>query len=214
MRTQVRLLGVSGPDGSGKTTLVSALRAEARRRGVTVVSMHPYGCVICRRWPVSATAATPGELPSAGRLSAVVQRLHVFLDAAELSLRIHLAQGWLANAGAAHLVPAGGPALVVTDRSPLDALAKHYTHATPAAGRWLLSLARRYDLIVVLDAEPDRLAARDHDHLHSADELALLRGRFRSLTTLIPSMRRVDTTAPVSARVVDDVLLTLTARPR
>jgi hypothetical protein len=210
----VRLLGVSGPDGSGKTTLVSALRAEAERRGVRVVSMHPYGCVICRRWPVSANGASVDDVHSLSGLSTVIQRLHVFLDAAELSLRIHLARGWLANAGAAHLVPAGAPALVVTDRSPLDALAKHYTHASPAAGRWLLRLARGYDLIVVLDADPKRLAARDRDHLHNAEELALLRGRFRSLIPLIASMRKVDTTVPVSARVVDDVLVTLTGEPR
>jgi len=204
MRTTVRLLGVSGPDGSGKTTLVSALREEARRRGVRVVSMHPYGCVICRRWPVSGNGGAAGDPASSGRVSALVQRLHVYLDAAELSLRIHLARGWLANAGAAHLVPAGGPALVVTDRSPLDALAKHYTHASPAAGRWLLRLARGYDLIVVLDTDAQRLAARDHDHLHNAEELALLRGRFRSLIPLIASMRKVDTADLVS----------LTAEPR
>lgn len=195
---RVRLVGVSGPDGSGKTTLVAALRGEAEVERARVISVHPYGCVICRRWPVpsgNGTEAVDGQAV----LPAAAQRAHAMLDAAELDLRIFAARAWLRLRGIAH---GGRPALVITDRTPLDTLAKH-SAAGPRVTRRLRDLARRYDRILLLDADGEVLAQRDGEH--SLGELTRQRARFLQLLPATGATR-IDSSGPFSDDLVGSVV--------
>jgi len=211
-RPPVRLLGVSGPDGSGKTTLVAALRGAAELEEATVTSLHPYGCVICRRWPVgNATAAPTGTAtpaPAARRhgdaLLTLALRVHPVVDAAELNLRLTGVRLWMRLNG---IRRRDLPALVITDRSPLDALAKHRA-AGPLVTDWFLGLARRYDRILLLDADPEELARRDNDH--STTELLGQRGRFHELGPAVAATR-VDSSAPLSPEQVRTVVRDVTS---
>nr|WP_250770740.1 hypothetical protein [Streptomyces sp. MSC1_001] len=57
------LVAVSGPDGAGKSSLVGRLAELLAERGLTVVTLHCYGCFLCRRFPVPPRvkdAAEPG----------------------------------------------------------------------------------------------------------------------------------------------------------
>jgi hypothetical protein len=200
---RVRLVGVSGPDGAGKTTLVRALRGEAEFEQARVVSFHPYGCVICRRWPVPDNRIDdPGASPARSALRSLALRGHAIVDAAELNLRIAAARTWLRLRG-----DADHPALVITDRSPLDALAKH-SAAGPRVTHWILGLALRYDRILLLDADGDVLAERDGDH--SGGELARQRRRFLELAPAVAAIR-LDSSAPISHDLVGRVVREVTA---
>ncbi|HZS13852.1 MAG TPA: hypothetical protein VFC09_04580 [Candidatus Dormibacteraeota bacterium] len=203
-RPRVGLVGVSGPDGSGKTSLVAALREEAEVEHTRVVSLHPYGCVVCRRWP-GTNGHSSGESPSsAGRLRRRALRLHAMVDVAELELRVAAARTWMRVRG---IGDGAHPALVITDRSPLDALAKH-VDAGPRVRRWLVGLARRYDRILLLDADGAVLAERDQEHSHG--ELARQRRRFLDLATAVDATR-VDSSGPFSTDLVGHVVRDVTS---
>src|SRR5207237_10304284 len=127
--TPPRLVGVAGPDGSGKSTLAAGL---ARRRppgAPAAPTLYLYGCAVCRHWrghPLHAAALAVDGQP-AGLIQNWVRSFHALLDAAEMTTR--LAAGvWLARAA--------GRRLVITDRTPLDALVKHDPCPPSLAGRW------------------------------------------------------------------------------
>ena len=161
------LLGVSGPDGVGKTSVAGAIvDAVSARRGAAVC-IHPYGCVFCR---------TFGRAQDSGRVASTAQRhsravtalhtLHAGLDALEMSLRTRLARA-RAQRGARRIERRTGMpavAMVVTDRSPLDGLVKHAPRIAAPALAWFSRLARHYDRVVCLDAPATTLAERDADH--------------------------------------------------
>jgi RecA/RadA recombinase len=203
MTVQVRLIGISGPDGSGKTTLAAAVRAEALRRGVPATSVHVYGCFICRRWPPRSIALErgPERSPSHGHPVGTVRRLHVLLDTAELAARVWLA-GQVLRLRARR---AGRPAaLLVTDRSPLDGLAKHSAAAEGWAGSWYLALARSYEMILVLFADVGLMATRDGTH--DAVELALWQARFEAWRPLLARVRAIDSSGAFDPALVDEML--------
>jgi hypothetical protein len=200
----VRLIGVSGPDGAGKTTLVNALRDQAMEHQAAVVSLHPYGCVICRRWPVGEGSAGSGPGAARGPLWRRIHQAHAMVDAAELNLRLTGARMWLRLRG---LQQPHRPGLVITDRSPIDALAKH-AGAGPLVTDWFVGLARSYDRILVLDADDELLARRDL--YHSAAELHRLRERFGELARTLDAMR-MDSTAPFTNELIGQVLREVTA---
>lgn len=153
------LVGVSGPDGAGKSSVVQAVLRRAgpdRARAV-----YLYGCVVCRRARPRGVPAGAADAPRGHRL----RRLHGLVDAIELLVRLRVAER-----------RAEGAEVLVTDRSPLDGLAKHRPAAGSLAARAYDRAIRRYDLIVLLDADPSTLADRDGEH--SADELAAWRNRF------------------------------------
>jgi hypothetical protein len=185
------LIGVAGPDGSGKSTLVAGL---ARRLGPgerAATTLHLYGCAVCRHWrgqPLSAGVAAADH--PAGLLRRRLRSFHALLDAAEMTMRL-LAVVLLARAA--------GTALIITDRTPLDALVKHDPRPRSLAGCWYLALARRYGTLLWLDADPATLAARDGEH--ALADLAATRTRFARWARRLPNVVRLETGAASPAEV-------------
>jgi len=168
----VPIVGVSGADGSGKSTFAVALAESVHRAGGIASVLHLYGCVACRR-------VRPQALPArlAGRREAAPLRAaHALVDAAEAWLRLSAARRHLARRARRSAV--AGAVMLVTDRSPLDGLAKHDPTTSAWPARAWLALAARYRCIVVLDAPAQVLALRDCDH--GADDLERSRARFRA----------------------------------
>jgi hypothetical protein len=170
-RTAPLVIAVSGPDGAGKSSLVADLIPALRRRGLATATAYCYGCVVCRRF--GALAGTGMGTPGRGgcaRIRTFLDRSHALADAAELTGRLAGAR-FRARAAARR-----GRAAVVTDRGPLDGLAKF----DPAPGSWpaafFTRLSRNYDLTLLLDASPDILATRDGEH--TAAQLNDLRDRY------------------------------------
>jgi predicted ATPase len=167
------VVGVCGPDGAGKTTLVGRLRDRLADDGFAVRLGYGYGCLLCRRLDrpsgVAGAAFARGRREDAaavdqpsrvdgrwsGRIARMVRTLHGHVDAGELMVRL-----W-----ALRLVTArSGRGAVITDRGPLDGLAKHDPRPGSRLAERYLRLASRYDLIVLLDAPADVLAQRDGEH--------------------------------------------------
>ncbi|MGC0333604.1 glycosyltransferase involved in cell wall biosynthesis/O-antigen/teichoic acid export membrane protein [Streptomyces sp. SAI-170] len=141
------LVAVSGPDGAGKTTLVGHAASALREHGYTVARTYCHGCVICRRFPGRPRSGQRTVPPSRPRSWAGAA--HAQLDAAELALR--LAGARLRAAWHHH---DHRPAVILTDRGPLDCLAEF----APAPGSRTAALLERlhgaYDLTLLLGADP------------------------------------------------------------
>jgi hypothetical protein len=105
-------------------------------------------------------------------------RAHAVVDATELLVRLFLAAR-------------RRPAVLLTDRSPLDGLVKHASFAGPGtvAGRLYRLAARRYRRIALLDAPAAVLAARDREH--DEQTLEQLRQRFREAAAELPNVKLV-----------------------
>jgi hypothetical protein len=200
-RHSASLVGISGPDGVGKTSVAMAAVDEAARRGFIAVRIHPYGCLICRTLGRFAPLrpASSGAHEGMRRGSA----LHGCIDALEMELRIRAAS---ASAGRRAIIAereSGRPLtpLVITDRSPVDGLVKNDRNAGPATA-WFVRLARVYDALVLLDARAGWIAARDPEH--SEAEIELLRGRFATWSAAIADVLvvPVDTVAPTRVATV------------
>jgi ribose 1,5-bisphosphokinase PhnN len=183
------VLAFCGPDGAGKTTLVHKLGDALANHGFVVHTGYCYGCLICRRidrpsrvpgaTPVqsgppegpapAAPASTTPRAPWRGRLAQLLRTVHGYVDAYELVVRLlalRLAATWGTSA-----------VVVVTDRGPLDGLAKHDPPRRSQLARRYLRLAPKYDLIVLLDAPADLLAHRDGEHC--TEELEHWRALYR-----------------------------------
>jgi hypothetical protein len=186
-----RLVGISGVDGSGKTSLAARCVRHCEAAGGRPVAVYVYGCVVCRRWggrPLSGTGAATG---GTGRLVAVARTLHAHLDAGEMTLRLVgavLTSGWR-----------GGASPVITDRSPLDGLVKHDPPPGSLVARWYLGVARRYDALLWLDGDCETLAARDREH--TAVQLADARAGFGRWSARLPNVTRIDTTGAAASDV-------------
>jgi hypothetical protein len=195
-------VGVAGPDGAGKTTLTGLIADEARRRGVRVVTIHPYGCVFCRRWPTGHSETSGGANGGTrrGRVG-LLRRGHAYVDLAEL-----MAQLWGAALLARLRLPGSrrGPGLVVTDRTPLDTLVKHRPRAGSPLLRHLHSLAGGYDRIVVLVADSAVLAERDP--YYTLSDMAAMRDRFSAVAVSAPEVLVADTTGGMPEELVESML--------
>lgn len=183
------VISVSGPDGSGKSSLTRRLALELGARGYRVATTYCYGCFLCRR--TADASSHHGRRGRRGR--SLVSRAHALLDAAELALRLESAR--LRASGTA----SSAPSAVITDRGPLDALAKFDPPPRSLAAALFIWLGRRYDLLFLLDAPGTVLASRDGDH--SARQLDRSRLRFQHWARTLPPGIQLD----VGARSLDAV---------
>jgi hypothetical protein len=176
------VVGLSGPDGAGKSTLLRVAADAAAGRGLPIRTTYLYGCVLCRnqRLPerFRRALASPGtvalECAEDPGGTTVWQRLHAGVDTVELAVRLALARRRSARLGRPVV-------LLLTDRSPLDALAKHEPRDGGLTARWLRHLAGGYALIALLDAGGESLAARDGEH--AAEGLDRARSAYRRWST-------------------------------
>ncbi|MFF5789227.1 glycosyltransferase [Streptomyces sp. NPDC012693] len=189
------LVAVSGPDGAGKSSLVGRLAELLAERGLTVVTLHCYGCFLCRRFPVPPRvkdAAEPGRGGWARRATdpqrggSRLRRAHAFLDAGELAARITVA-GLRARAGAR---ARGGEAVVLTDRGPLDGLAKFDLPADSGAATAFRRIAGRYALTLLVETCSDTLRRRGWEEV--AGPPAGWWARYRSWSRRLPRIVRLD----------------------
>ncbi|MFF9208772.1 MULTISPECIES: glycosyltransferase [unclassified Streptomyces] len=144
------LVAVSGPDGTGKSTLVRQAVSALRGHGYTVARTYCYGCVLCRRYP-----GRPRSLRNAGpvpRPERRIDALHARVDAAETALRLAVARLLTALRGRR-------PAVILSDRGPLDSLAKFDPPAGSRTAALFERLARAYDLTLLLGVDGDASAA-------------------------------------------------------
>ncbi len=175
--TDVHIIGFSGPDGSGKSTLLKATAAHARGEGLPVFTIYLYGCIVCRhgrpprrlRNVVSGRGTIALETPEkASRLPpSALQRLHAHADTTELALRLKIA---LWRIGLKRRSDRS-PVLLLTDRTPLDALVKHDLPEDAFAMRRLQRLLHQFTTVVLLDAGGDVLSQRDGEHTTRGLEL-------------------------------------------
>ncbi|MFF9094077.1 glycosyltransferase [Streptomyces sp. NPDC014802] len=148
------LVAVSGPDGTGKSTLVRQAVSALRGHGYTVARTYCYGCVLCRRYP-----GRPRSLRNAGpvpRPERRIDALHARVDAAETALRLAVARLLTAPRGRR-------PAVILSDRGPLDSLAKFDPPAESRTAALFERLARAYDLTLLLGVDGDAPAAAESD---------------------------------------------------
>jgi hypothetical protein len=202
----VTVIGLSGPDGSGKSTLLGVTADVAGRRGLAVRTTYLYGCLLCRnvRLPgaLRSAGASPGTLAlqrADGPVGTARRHLvHAGIDTAELALRLALERRRAAREGHARRTDV----LVLTDRTPLDALVKHEPPVRGLTARWLRRLSRRYSAIVLLDARSESLARRDGEH--SAGGLEHARSGYRRWSALIDRVVPVSTEqlSPLEAAAV------------
>ncbi len=195
--TDVHVIGFAGPDGSGKSTLLQATATHARGEGLRVCTIYLYGCIVCRhgRPPRRLSNAVSGrgtialETPEkASRLPpSLLQRLHAHADTTELALRLKIA---IWRIGRKHSSERS-PALLLTDRTPLDALVKHDLPEDAFAMRRLQRLLRQFTTVVLLDARGDVLSQRDGEH--TTRGLELTRTSYQRWSTGRPTVQALPT---------------------
>src|SRR5207244_7058284 len=115
MLMRIPVVGFSGPDGSGKSTLSTSLRALLERGGLRASVVYVYGCPVCRRVPVHEL--TPTAKVSRRLRSGFPARMHAILDAAELIVKLGAACGRVRLWSLARRRSSSPSAVIVTDRS-------------------------------------------------------------------------------------------------
>lgn len=196
-----QVVGLAGPDGSGKSTAVRVVRERLSADGAAVASTYGYGCFMCRRLPPRSAARAS---PAAGSRRALWVRAHALVDALELGARLLAARQRARVKARRRGDGRPVPRIVVTDRSPLDGLVKYDLPPAALASRCFMALARRYRVIVVLDAPAEVLAARDAEH--PADQLEGARAAFARWRARLPNVVAVDVTAAPPAQAIIDLL--------
>ncbi|MET7619743.1 glycosyltransferase [Streptomyces sp. NPDC005408] len=204
-RTRAPLLvAASGPDGVGKSTLVGRMAPMLRERGFAVATTYCYGCILCRRFP--GPPRWRSSAPERGRggratLGSRLDHAHALLDSTELALRIAVARMRVLA------LARGRPAAVVTDRGPLDGLAKFNAVPDSPMARRFTRLAGRYDLTLLLEDEPSVLAARDRDN--TLVRLGDWQARYRHWARELPSVMSLNAGTTLAALSAEAVRLVL-----
>ncbi|MFI8230260.1 glycosyltransferase [Streptomyces sp. NPDC085900] len=140
------LVAVSGPDDSGKTTLVDQVVATLRQRGCTVTRTYCYGCVMCRRFPGRPRSGRPtGPSSQPGTWFDAV---HARVDASETALRLAGAR----MRATVRRLALRRPSVILTDRGPLDSLAKFDPPAGSRTAALFRRLAGAYDMTLLLQS--------------------------------------------------------------
>jgi adenylate kinase len=220
------VLGFSGPDGAGKTTVLGKVREALQAEGLAVQQSYGYGCIMCRHIDgpsrVTRAAFIRGAAlnrqqvpkPAIGRaghnrvramVTDLLRSAHGHVDALELGGRLFAfrfaAQRWLTGC------------VLLTDRGPLDGLAKHDPPPGSALARRYVRAATNYDAFLLLDAPADVLAKRDREH--SAEQLEHWRLLYRRWATIagtsgVPVV--LINTADKSADTIADYVVRLVKR--
>jgi predicted ATPase len=202
--TRVRIIGISGPDGAGKSSLTLELEARANRRGTCVGRTSLYGCVFCRR------ARGGAELAPSARVNEGLGRrgfrlVHGLTDATELAIRL-----WVARWRVARRCGPRRTGVLFTDRSPLDGLVKHEPRRGSIVERAYVRLARSYDALLELEAPTPVLHARDAEH--DAGMLAVQAARHARVRELLPYIEAIATGGRSTPEVADAAEALMTAR--
>lgn len=214
------VVGISGPDGSGKSSLVEELLRRFTAADAPVVRTYVFGCVFCRKLPVGLASRAmtrrqfDAPLPGTDHLRTSSVRhsivntlatLHGLVDAGELALRLCAAQRKAASRrsrqpgqmrSGARVAP-----IVLTDRSPLDGLVKFAPSPGSLIDRAYRRLGKSYGLVVLLEAPALVLAQRDLDHDHEV--LADLATRFAWYSGRLHSVVRLETENYTLVEVAD-----------
>ncbi|MGC0333599.1 glycosyltransferase involved in cell wall biosynthesis [Streptomyces sp. SAI-170] len=194
------MVAVSGPDHSGKTTLTHLLTVTLRRRGYAVAGFHCYGCVFCRRLHLHRhwrdQPARGHGLRAALRLR--VAQGHALVETVELRTRLAVARRSLRRRH-------GRPTVIITDRGPLDTLAKFDPAPDSATARRLTRLIGRYDVTLLFDGPPTPLGAR----LRGAGPADGRTVRYERWARHSPSVRRMQAGRHVSLQSADALRLVL-----
>ncbi|MER5208033.1 glycosyltransferase [Streptomyces sp. NPDC002825] len=187
------LVAVSGPDGAGISPLVRRLATLLRERGVTVVTAPCRSCLLCRRLPVPPHVRETGEPGGNGwarrasdpeRRGSRPRRAHAFLHAAELAARVSAAR--LFARARAH----GRPAVVVTDRGPLDALVTFAPPASSGTASAFRRIAAGYGLTLLLETGPGTHRGRGREETPVPPTVRW--GRYRSWSLQLTGITRLD----------------------
>jgi AAA domain-containing protein len=201
-RRRGMVVAVSGPDGSGKSSLVRRLADGLAADGFSVATVYCYGCVVCRR----SSHRIAGRSRSRPGRRAWISRCHTWVDAAELMIRL------VAARGRARLRPGRRPVAVVTDRGPLDGLAKFGPAPGSLGAALFASASRRYDMVLLLDAPADVLAARDG--VHCRRELDEWRHRYQAWARFVPAVIQLDVRDREPPAVAAEAIRAVSARIR
>jgi hypothetical protein len=198
---KVWVIGVSGADGAGKSTVTHIAAAYAESRGCAVRVIHPYGCLLCRN-------AAGGSSTAAHARSSRTSLVHAWIDAGELGVRlltgralVRLARHFRHNA----------EGLLLTDRSPLDTLVKFNLPLTRLPSRWLVHTANGYDRIMYLHGPAELLASRDGEH--AADLISDLQERFARRSLVIATVSQSDINGCEPSDVADALIRSLLDSP-
>ncbi|MFF1510325.1 glycosyltransferase [Streptomyces sp. NPDC058326] len=204
------LVAVSGPDGAGKSSLVGRLAVLLGERGLTVVTLHCYGCFLCRRFPVPPRVRDSGGPGGGGwarratdpeRRGSRLRRAHALLDVGELAVRIRVA------GLRARLRARGGEAVVLTDRGPLDGLVKFDLPTASEAASAFRGIACLYGLTLLVETGPDTLRGRGWEEV--AGPPTVWWAHYRSWSRRLPGIVRLDGEKPpprVAAEALDRIL--------
>jgi thymidylate kinase len=203
------IVAVVGPDGAGKSTLVSRLPETLGHPSVVVyMGVNPESTthsLPTMRWAQRRgvaggllPAAAARRLPAAParRSGAVLAELRAAITfthrLADLGFRF--AVGWRASRGGA---------VVIFDRYVYDARIDTLLDSQPLSarlyGRLAMALFPDPDLLIVLDAPSELLFERKREH--PVERLDRLRAAYKSLAGGVPSSTMIDAGQPA-----DDVL--------
>ncbi|MFJ9723878.1 glycosyltransferase [Streptomyces sp. NPDC101209] len=149
------LVAVSGPDDSGKTTLVGQVVDTLRQKGCSVTRTYCYGCVMCRRFPGRPRSGRPASPSAQG--GTWFDALHARIDASETALRLAGARG----RAAVRRLALRRPCVILTDRGPLDSLAKFDPPPGSRTAALFRRLAGAYDLTLLLESHAGEKPADD-----------------------------------------------------
>ncbi|MEU7071733.1 glycosyltransferase [Streptomyces narbonensis] len=211
----VVLVAVSGPDRAGTSSLVRRLATLLRERSVTVVTTQCHGCFLCRRFPVPPRvrdAGEPGErrarrASDPERRGSLLRRAHASLDAAESAVRIAVALVTAASRAR------GGQAVVLTDRGPLDGLARFDAPDSSVAARAFRRIAERYGLTLLMETGLEAPPGRGQREAPAASAARWY--RYRAWSVRLPRVARLDgARAPslLAATALEQVLDTVRER--
>lgn len=183
---------VLGPDGSGKSSVISELEGRFARSGLFEVARFHWRPGVLGARSGAGPVTDPHRLPTRASFASALQLLFLMAD-------------WTLGywGGLVHLRAKGQ--LVIYDRHFIDLLVdpRRYRYGGPHwLPRWVARLIPAPDLLFLMDAPPDVLLQRKQEV--TREEVARQRIAYRDLVSSLPNGRIVDATRELP-QVVDAV---------